>query len=142
MKKKENNNIIKNLFSKIKELFRKIFTKEEKYLLNEKNSNESNSNENVSNENKVKDSNIRKKREQYEVEKERILKIYANLKNGKIQADDLLITDLIQVTILLRNEKSLYAEKISEQEQKLNELDKRITSLVDENTALKLKTTS
>lgn len=134
---KENNNIIKNFFSKIKELFRKIFTKEEKYLLNEKNSNESNSNEN-----KVKDSNIRKKREQYEVEKERILKIYANLKNGKIQADDLLITDLIQVTILLRNEKSLYAEKISEQEQKLNELDKRITSLVDENTALKLKTTS
>ena len=134
---KENNNIIKNFFSKIKELFRKIFTKEEKYLLNEKNSNESNSNEN-----KVKDSNIRKKREQYEVEKERILKIYANLKSGKIQADDLLITDLIQVTILLRNEKSLYAEKISEQEQKLNELDKRITSLVDENTALKLKTTS
>lgn len=134
---KENNNIIKNFFSKIKELFRKIFTKEEKYLLNEKNSNESNSNEN-----KVKDSNIRKKREQYEVEKERILKIYANLKNGKIQADDLLITDLIQVTILLRNEKSLYVEKISEQEQKLNELDKRITSLVDENTALKLKTTS
>ncbi len=134
---KENNNIIKNFFSKIKELFRKIFTKEEKYLLNEKNSNESNSNEN-----KVKDSNIRKKREQYENEKERILKIYANLKSGKIQADDLLITDLIQVTILLRNEKSLYAEKISEQEQKLNELDKRITSLVDENTALKLKTTS
>lgn len=134
---KENNNIIKNFLNKIKELFRKIFTKEEKYLLNEKNSNESNSNEN-----KVKDSNIRKKREQYEVEKERILKIYANLKNGKIQADDLLITDLIQVTILLRNEKSLYAEKISEQEQKLNELDKRITSLVDENTALKLKTTS
>ena len=106
-------------------------------MLNEKNSNESNSNEN-----KVKDSNIRKKREQYENEKERILKIYANLKSGKIQADDLLITDLIQVTILLRNEKSLYAEKISEQEQKLNELDKRITSLVDENTALKLKTTS
>ena len=70
------------------------------------------------------------------------MKIYANLKSGKIQADDLLITDLIQVTILLRNEKSLYAEKISEQEQKLNELDKRITSLVDENTALKLKTTS
>ena len=139
---KENNNIIKNFFSKIKELFRKIFTKEEKYLLNEKNSNESNSNENVSNENKVKDSNIRKKREQYENEKERILKIYANLKSGKIQADDLLITDLIQVTILLRNEKSLYAEKIAEQEQKLNELDKRITSLVDENTALKLKTTS
>lgn len=139
---KENNNIIKNFFSKIKELFRKIFTKEEKYLLNEKNSNESNSNENVSNENKVKDSNIRKKREQYENEKERILKIYANLKSGKIQADDLLITDLIQVTILLRNEKSLYAEKISEQEQKLNELDKRITNLVDENTALKLKTTS
>lgn len=134
---KENNNIIKNFFSKIEELFRKIFTKEEKYLLNEKNSNESNSNEN-----KVKDSNIRKKREQYENEKERILKIYANLKSGKIQADDLLITDLIQVTILLRNEKSLYAEKISEQEQKLNELDKRITSLVDENTALKLKTTS
>ena len=134
---KENNNIIKNFLNKIKELFRKIFTKEEKYLLNEKNSNESNSNEN-----KVKDSNIRKKREQYEVEKERILKIYANLKSGKIQADDLLITDLIQVTILLRNEKSLYAEKISEQEQKLNELDKRITSLVDENTALKLKTTS
>lgn len=134
---KENNNIIKNFLNKIKELFRKIFTKEEKYLLNEKNSNESNSNEN-----KVKDSNIRKKREQYENEKERILKIYANLKNGKIQADDLLITDLIQVTILLRNEKSLYAEKISEQEQKLNELDKRITSLVDENTALKLKTTS
>ena len=139
---KENNNIIKNFFSKIKELFRKIFTKEEKYLLNEKNSNESNSNENVSNENKVKDSNIRKKREQYENEKERILKIYANIKSGKIQADDLLITDLIQVTILLRNEKSLYAEKIAEQEQKLNELDKRITSLVDENTALKLKTTS
>ena len=139
---KENNNIIENFLNKIKELFRKIFTKEEKYLLNEKNSNESNSNENVSNENKVKDSNIRKKREQYEVEKERILKIYANLKSGKIQADDLLITDLIQVTILLRNEKSLYAEKISEQEQKLNELDKRITSLVDENTALKLKTTS
>lgn len=54
---KENNNIIKNFFSKIKELFRKIFTKEEKYLLNEKNSNESNSNEN-----KVKDSNIRKKK--------------------------------------------------------------------------------
>lgn len=134
---KENNNIIKNFLNKIKELFRKIFTKEEKYLLNEKNSNESNSNEN-----KVKDSNIRKKREQYENEKERILKIYANLKSGKIQADDLLITDLIQVTILLRNEKSLYAEKISEQEQKLNELDKRITSLVDENTALKLKTTS
>ena len=139
---KENNNIIKNFLNKIKELFRKILNKEEKYLLNEKNSDESNSNENVSNENKVKDSNIRKKREQYEVEKERILKIYANLKNGKIQADDLLITDLIQVTILLRNEKSLYAEKISEQEQKLNELDKRITSLVDENTALKLKTTS
>ena len=139
---KENNKIIKKFLNKIKELFRKIFTKEEKYLLNEKNSNESHSNENVSNENKVKDSNIRKKREQYENEKERILKIYANLKSGKIQADDLLITDLIQVTILLRNEKSLYAEKISEQEQKLNELDKRITSLVDENTALKLKTTS
>ena len=139
---KKNKNIIKNFLNKIKELFRKIFTKEEKYLLNEKNSNESNSNENVSNENKVKDSNIRKKREQYENEKERILKIYANLKSGKIQADDLLITDLIQVTILLRNEKSLYAEKISEQEQKLNELDKRITSLADENTALKLKTTS
>ena len=139
---KENKKIIKKFLNKIKELFRKIFTKEEKYLLNEKNSNESHSNENVSNENKVKDSNIRKKREQYENEKERILKIYANLKSGKIQADDLLITDLIQVTILLRNEKSLYAEKISEQEQKLNELDKRITSLVDENTALKLKTTS
>lgn len=134
---KENNNIIKNFLNKIKELFRKIFTKEEKYLLNEKNSNESNSNEN-----KVKDSNIRKKREQYEVEKERILKIYANLKSGKIQAEDLLITDLIQVTILLRNEKALYAEKISEQEQKVNELDKKITSLVDENKALKLKTTS
>ena len=134
---KENNNIIKNFLNKIKELFRKIFTKEEKYLLNEKNSNESNSNEN-----KVKDSNIRKKREQYENEKERILKIYANLKSGKIQADDLLITDLIQVTILLRNEKSLYAERISKKKKKLNELDKRITSLVDENTALKLKKTS
>ena len=95
---------IRNIINKIKNFFRPRLVAGQEEIV----------------ENKA-ENNINQSSSVYRENRKEFFRIYKDYKDGKIKEEDLLITDLIDIELMMLEEKSILEEKIEKEEKKIGE---------------------
>ena len=111
-------NWISKLFEKIKMFLNNIFGRQNKLLLAENN--------------KLQENDLSK----IDNDKEEFFEIYENLKKGIISLEDLMITDLIKVLAISKEELNIKENKINDLENELLKIEQEYDLLKAENQRL------
>lgn len=112
-------NKISKLFEKIRRFLMKIFDKQSNLLLAENN--------------ELKKNNLLREDDN---DKEEIFEIYENLKKGIISLDDLMITDLIKILVISKEELNIKDNKINNLENEMQKIEQEYALLEKENRRL------